>query len=333
MAKSPTLELKKSEAYYSKSIQMDVSLDAGHVLVHYLVTGEHQCLEPPVESPAEKNAAEFVTALRVYKASQSFELSQLTDIAEMEIWCLGDQLSLPTVISLMEEASPSPINMVAWGLYLETRIQRFCVTLTRPTADDALIEIGAPDTIGKAILKSMIQTACRDLPDEEGLSAVDELDEETIPEAEPVSRVEAAAKAEAAPEDEIFHEPDHFYEEEPAPPGEDYAVPEPEPTPPEEVPSLEHWPVGRKEGTMDIAVETPPDSPTEPPEKTHRRFPAVVEINEEFLRPIFGNDSAAENDSDTHHDAQDMDGELLLKKVEASLRVLQKMLDEIRGWV
>ena len=333
MAKSPALESKKNEGYYSGSIRLDVPLDAGHVLVHYLVTGEYQCLDPPGESPTEKNAAEFVTALRVYKASQSFDLSQLTDIAEMEIWCLGDQLSLTTVISLMEEASPSPTNIVAWGLYLETRIQRFCETLTRATADDVLIEIGAPDTIGKVILKSVIQATCRDLPDEEGLSAVDELDEEeNIPEAEPVSRVEPAAQVEA-PDDEIFHEPAHFYEEEPAPPEEDYPVPEPEPTPPEEVPSLDHWPIERKEGTMDIAVETPPDSPTELPEQTHKRFPAVVEINEEFLRPIFGNGSVADVDSDTHHDVQDMDGELLLKKVEASLRILQKMLDEIRGWV
>lgn len=132
----------------------EVSLDVGHVLVHFLVTGNYECLKPQGESRAEKDASEFDTALRTYAAAESFELPSLCELGEMEMRRLGDELSLPSIIDIMEEACPASLQTLGVAMYLESRMQSFWKSLTRPAADRLLSELGTPITVSKIILKS-----------------------------------------------------------------------------------------------------------------------------------------------------------------------------------
>ena len=54
-------------------------------------------------------------------------------------------------------------------MYLESRMQSFWSGLTRTAADQVLSELGAPNTISKFILKSMVQLNNSELPCEKEL--------------------------------------------------------------------------------------------------------------------------------------------------------------------
>ena len=190
----------------------DVSLDVGHVLVHFLVTGDYGCLKPQGESLGEKIASEFGTALRVCAAAESFQLPSLCELAEKEMRRLGDELSLTSVIDVMEEAGPTSIHTLEVATYLESRMQSFWGSLTRIAAEEVLAELGTPNTISKLILKSVAQIKNSELPGEKELR-------EEVHEEEPV----AAETCEVSPSDRYTEEP----------PTECCEVPEAEPAPAE----------------------------------------------------------------------------------------------------
>ncbi|SPO04165.1 uncharacterized protein DNG_06848 [Cephalotrichum gorgonifer] len=215
----------------------DVSLDAGHVLVNFLVTGNYECLKPQGKSLAEKNASEFATALRVYTAAESFELSSLCDLAEKEMQRLGDELSLPSIIDIMEEAGPTSLHTIRAAT--ESRVQSFLRGLTRAAADTVLSELGTPNTISKIILKSVVELQLNsiELPCEKELSEEDTLKEpapveEVLPEQYPEEPIPPAEVYEEVAPQEYPEEPTlaEAYEEvapeqyPEAAPAEDYEV-------------------------------------------------------------------------------------------------------------
>ncbi|OBS15704.1 hypothetical protein FPOA_13513 [Fusarium poae] len=59
----------------------DIDYNTGHVLIHFMATGRYQCLKPQGETIMISYASEFTTALRVYAAAQSFQLTSLRDLA------------------------------------------------------------------------------------------------------------------------------------------------------------------------------------------------------------------------------------------------------------
>ncbi|KAH7113484.1 hypothetical protein B0J13DRAFT_613856 [Dactylonectria estremocensis] len=134
----------------------DIAYDTGHVLIHFLVTGSYQCLKPQGDTTAKRYASEFSTALRAYVAAESLQLPYLRDLARREMIRLGDKLSLPSLIDIMEESWLSLSTLPGIVAYVESRILAFAESVTHPTAEKVLSEIGTPNTLSKVLLKIML---------------------------------------------------------------------------------------------------------------------------------------------------------------------------------
>ncbi|EXL66897.1 hypothetical protein FOPG_16953 [Fusarium oxysporum f. sp. conglutinans race 2 54008] len=134
----------------------DIDYNTGHVLIHFMATGRYQCLKPQGETVMMSCASEFTTALRVYAAAQSFQLPSLRNLARKEIIALGDRLSLPALISIMEESSLSLSTLPGIAAYVELRILAFAENITHPTSEKVLSEIGTPNTLSMVLLKTIL---------------------------------------------------------------------------------------------------------------------------------------------------------------------------------
>ncbi|RTE70633.1 hypothetical protein BHE90_014959 [Fusarium euwallaceae] len=148
----------------------DIAYDTGHVLIHFLVTGRYQCLKPHGDTSTKRYTPEFTTALRVYAAAQSFQLPSLRDLARREMIDLGDRLSLPSLINIMEESSLSMSTLPGIAAYVESRILAFAENITRPTSEKVLAEIGTPNTLSMVLLKTILLLRTSELsPHDESL--------------------------------------------------------------------------------------------------------------------------------------------------------------------
>jgi hypothetical protein len=134
----------------------DIDYNTGHVLIHFMATGRYQCLKPQGETIMISYASEFTTALRVYAAAQSFQLTSLRDLARREIIALGDRLSLPSLVNIIEESSLSFHTLPGIAAYVESRILAFAENITYPTSEKVLSEIGTPNTLSMVLLKAIL---------------------------------------------------------------------------------------------------------------------------------------------------------------------------------
>ncbi|KAL3603092.1 hypothetical protein FPOAC2_07409 [Fusarium poae] len=134
----------------------DIDYNTGHVLIHFMTTGRYQCLKPQGETIMMRYASEFTTALRVYAAAQSFQLPSLRDLARREMIALGDRLSLPSLVDIMEESSLSLSTLPGIAAYVESRILAFAENITYPTSEKVLSEIGTPNTLSMVLLKAIL---------------------------------------------------------------------------------------------------------------------------------------------------------------------------------
>lgn len=191
----------------------DVSLDVGHILVHFLVTGDYQCLKPKGDTPAEKNASEFDTALCAYAAAESFQLPSLCELAEREMRRLGDELSLASIVDIMEEPGPTSLQNPGAAVFLESHMRSFWESMTRPAADGLLAELGTPNTISKVILKSVAQFISSELLRKE-LEGVPEKEpapaqaSEVEPQDEPPAVASKVGPQDEPPAGEVMEDPD-----------------------------------------------------------------------------------------------------------------------------
>ncbi|KAF4996291.1 hypothetical protein FGRMN_4542 [Fusarium graminum] len=133
----------------------NIAFDAGHVIIHYLITKTYQNLKP-TEIFAEKNdAMELATAIRVYGAAESISLGGLRNLAREEIVRLGDKLELSTLVKVMEDAIPSFQSLPGISAYIESRIISFMQNSSGIAADRVLEKTGVPDTLSNVLLRSI----------------------------------------------------------------------------------------------------------------------------------------------------------------------------------
>ncbi|KAM0343369.1 hypothetical protein ACHAPU_008547 [Fusarium lateritium] len=134
----------------------NIAFDAGHAIIHYLVTNTYQCLKPTEIFPEKNDATELATAIRVYSTTETISLSRLRNLAREEIVRLGDKLELPTLIKVMEDSIPSFQNLPGIAAYVESRILSFAENSSRIAANKALENIGVPDTLNNVLLRSIV---------------------------------------------------------------------------------------------------------------------------------------------------------------------------------
>ncbi|KIL88718.1 hypothetical protein FAVG1_07966 [Fusarium avenaceum] len=147
----------KPYPFNSKHVNLkDISLETGHVIIHYLVTNTYQCLKPQAEALETRNAWEFFTATRVYKAAGSLSLNQLRELAREEMVRLGDKLELSTLIKVLDLSISSLKDLPGIAAYIESRLLSFYKESPSGTASRLLRDIGIPDTLCKALLRSIV---------------------------------------------------------------------------------------------------------------------------------------------------------------------------------
>lgn len=107
----------------SDSLRLDeVSVAAGHTLVHFLFTGTYQCLKPAGLSPQVGHVAEYETSVQVYSAARTYEVKALVELAKNEIERLGEKLDLSILLEATENVFPHPCADDTWFIgYLKSR--------------------------------------------------------------------------------------------------------------------------------------------------------------------------------------------------------------------
>ncbi|KAF5589872.1 hypothetical protein FPANT_6205 [Fusarium pseudoanthophilum] len=140
----------------------DIAIDVGHVIIHYLVTGTYQYLQHMKEWEKEEKdfSAEFAAAIRVYVAANNLPLPALREMAKGEILRVGDWLSLPVLIKVMEEAALPFKEYPGIAAYVESRLLSFSESAAMEDGehhvDKTLLALGAPDTLSQVVLRSVL---------------------------------------------------------------------------------------------------------------------------------------------------------------------------------
>ncbi|KAI1325638.1 hypothetical protein F5Y16DRAFT_258952 [Xylariaceae sp. FL0255] len=237
------------------SLCASITLEEGHILVHYLLTKTYQCLRPKGSSLQEQLVDEFTMSVRIYAIARANQLASLEELARIEMERLGDRLPTPLVFRLVQIAYPDPNRDDIWfSNYLKIRLRSF---VDKPTASyesdfwDAKREtMPVSDLLFKNIYDLLhenvstsrdssnratarIPESSKDvasIPERLG-SPVPELEPEQEELSPPPEVSEFAVAEEPTPEEPIYEEA-IAYEE---------AIPYEEPIPEEPVPAVEYF--------------------------------------------------------------------------------------------
>ncbi|KAF5004765.1 hypothetical protein FDECE_8755 [Fusarium decemcellulare] len=179
LSQSSTLAAKvKSEGGIPTLRLYGITYDAGHVLLHFLVTGTYQCLKPRGNTTENKDTSEFITAVRVYVTSASLGLLSLRTLARREIARVGDKLSFSSIIGIVENLAELFYNLDGLVGYVESRTVSFVANATRATADKLLTDIESSKTLRSVLLKSMMLLKLSQFPQCLGLSVEGDMAQE-----------------------------------------------------------------------------------------------------------------------------------------------------------
>ncbi|KAH7114637.1 hypothetical protein EDB81DRAFT_862363 [Dactylonectria macrodidyma] len=126
-------------------------------MVHFLYTGTYQCLKLEGQSPQDERIAEFATSVRVFSMARVYRLPTLRYLATREIQRLGDGLSLPCIVDVLQDVHSNLCDEDEWlETYLASRTRSELNTLDRPRAEALLLEIGCVTTINKVLLRAVV---------------------------------------------------------------------------------------------------------------------------------------------------------------------------------
>ncbi|KAF5019963.1 hypothetical protein F66182_8022 [Fusarium sp. NRRL 66182] len=100
----------------------DIPYDAGHVIIHFLVTGGYQCLESQGDSVEKRNMSELRTGLRVCTIATTLKIPHLESLAGKEVMNILRQLKIMSIVQVMEESNFSLDKFSNIAEYLESRI-------------------------------------------------------------------------------------------------------------------------------------------------------------------------------------------------------------------
>lgn len=165
---------------------LDISLEAGHVLVHFLWTGQYECLRSRESSTADKHVSEFNTALRLLAAAKSFDLSDFEELAAAEMERVGGELTVLSLIDYVDKSSPKLDYSYKTAQYIENRVESFITHVYISSANDILAELETTNSICQLVLKSSVKSRLAELAREAAQQEV----EETVSIIEPVNDID-----------------------------------------------------------------------------------------------------------------------------------------------
>ncbi|KAH7308491.1 hypothetical protein B0I35DRAFT_97481 [Stachybotrys elegans] len=110
--------------FSSSTLYFDASVEVAHALVHFLLTGTYQCIQPQGSCPNGELAHEFSTSLEVYILARSNDLKALEELSRCEIERTGKQLSCAMVAKLVQDVYPCLSTDDTWIInFLKSTLQ------------------------------------------------------------------------------------------------------------------------------------------------------------------------------------------------------------------
>ncbi|VUC37383.1 unnamed protein product [Clonostachys rosea] len=134
----------------------DISIDVGHILVHFLFTEKYQYLGLRRQTKDEV-LDEFSTALLACSAAKTLELPGLFRLAKEQLEIVGNQLKLTSIVRAIEALRPSPINILEVAAYLSSRVERLVKSSSSDTSRIMSDELAEPTTASEVLLRCILQ--------------------------------------------------------------------------------------------------------------------------------------------------------------------------------
>lgn len=139
-----------------------VPSEVGHVLVHYILTGTYQCLQPKGSSPNERSAAEFATSVQVYVRARKYDLPALETLAKGEMERLGRHLPVTQLLNLMTDKHPTRWADDVWLYnFIKSCIKPLMESSTLSPIDGPPQQTGQSSSLASVLLECMIDI-CRE---------------------------------------------------------------------------------------------------------------------------------------------------------------------------
>ncbi|KAF5019961.1 hypothetical protein F66182_8020 [Fusarium sp. NRRL 66182] len=156
--KSPKLAslLKYPLGYKGPIIVNDIPDSTGHVLVHFLCSGNYQCLKLRDRTEEETIGFELSVALDTCIAARSLELPDLQSLAEQEAVRLGERTSITSLIEIIEFLDMRLDIIPKIAMYLQDRLLRIAHGSSTETGGQILSHLTVPKTASMVLLKALV---------------------------------------------------------------------------------------------------------------------------------------------------------------------------------
>ncbi|PFH57839.1 hypothetical protein XA68_14492 [Ophiocordyceps unilateralis] len=149
----------------------EITLDVAHVLIHYLLTDTYQCLRPKGPSPQDRLSAEFDTGVRVLAAARAYDLPRLKELAHAELTRVGQEIPMPLVFRIVQEAFPEDRKKGRWlQAYLSARLEEFLQKPMKPMESKYWNEMRKTTHVDSILLAKLLELHGHD---KTGYEAVD----------------------------------------------------------------------------------------------------------------------------------------------------------------
>ncbi|KAJ4007299.1 hypothetical protein NW752_007722 [Fusarium irregulare] len=130
--------------------------DTGHSIIHYLYTGNYQCLQPAGLSPEDSNQNSLAEGLLICIAAESLGLLGLHALGVKEVEELGDKMSLPAIFKSMEDSDIALGQVPSFDAYLQNRMVDAKFGAPGQAIEDVLDRLASVNSLGTLALKAMV---------------------------------------------------------------------------------------------------------------------------------------------------------------------------------
>ncbi|KAK7937600.1 uncharacterized protein PG986_014468 [Apiospora aurea] len=152
-----------SGLYVSERRFEHISVDVGHILIHFLFTDVYQCLKPQGSTMHEMQIAEFTHCVQAYSVAQMYNLPSLAEQAEKEIRRLGDSITMSKVLAVLNTAYPNGITDMFLSGYLRSRMKAlFADRVAMEALTNTLDDNGQPKSIVEILFETMVKLQLED---------------------------------------------------------------------------------------------------------------------------------------------------------------------------
>jgi hypothetical protein len=137
----------------------EVDEDIGHTLVHYLLTGAYQTLQPQDDLDTPNSTTEYQRSILVYCTARRYGLDTLTDHARRNMGLFDKRLTIFEILDIARDMYSKFTEDEIWfPNYLKTKVEAaYEADETVFTQERFLDYIGEATVFNKALVKIMVR--------------------------------------------------------------------------------------------------------------------------------------------------------------------------------